>query len=79
MGQDFVSSKISKATLTRRTVLSGAAAVGLSTVARADRIVVLTKTGSVDAIGTHQELLAREGWYRRTWSRQQAQEELSVL
>jgi ATP-binding cassette subfamily B protein len=55
------------------------AAHRLSSVARADRIVVLTKTGSVEAIGTHPELLAREGWYRRTWSRQQAQEELSVL
>ncbi len=55
------------------------AAHRLSSVARADRIVVLTKTGSVEAIGTHAQLLAREGWYRRTWSRQQAQEELSVL
>jgi ATP-binding cassette subfamily B multidrug efflux pump len=55
------------------------AAHRLSSVARADRIVVLTKTGGVEAIGTHQELVAREGWYRRTWSRQQAQEELSVL
>jgi ATP-binding cassette subfamily B protein len=55
------------------------AAHRLSSVARADRIVVLTKSGSVEAIGTHQELLARDGWYRRTWSRQQAQEELSIL
>ena len=35
MGQDKVSGKISKTSLTRRTVLSGAAAMGLSTVARA--------------------------------------------
>jgi ATP-binding cassette subfamily B protein len=55
------------------------AAHRLSSVARADRIVVLTKSGTVEAIGTHAELVAREGWYRRTWSRQQAQEELSVL
>jgi len=55
------------------------AAHRLSSVARADRIVVLTKTGSVEAIGTHAELLARDGWYRRTWARQQAQEELAIL
>jgi branched-chain amino acid transport system substrate-binding protein len=35
MGQDKVSGKISKTSLTRRTVLSGAAAMGLSTMARA--------------------------------------------
>ena len=35
MGQDNASDKISKTSLTRRTVLSGAAAIGLSTVARA--------------------------------------------
>jgi ATP-binding cassette subfamily B multidrug efflux pump len=55
------------------------AAHRLSSVARADRIVVLTRSGTVEAIGTHAELVARDGWYRRTWSRQQAQEELSVL
>jgi ATP-binding cassette subfamily B protein len=55
------------------------AAHRLSSVARADRIVVLTRSGAVEAIGTHAELIAKEGWYRRTWSRQQAQEELSVL
>ena len=37
MGQDKVSGKISKTSLTRRTVLSGAAAMGLSTVARAQQ------------------------------------------
>ena len=55
------------------------AAHRLSSVARADRIVVLQKDGNVEAIGTHAELLARDGWYRKTWRRQQAQEELSVL
>ena len=35
MGQDKVSGKVSKTSLTRRTVLSGAAAMGLSTMARA--------------------------------------------
>ena len=37
MGLDNVSDKISKTSLTRRTVLSGAAAIGLSTVARAQQ------------------------------------------
>ena len=37
MGQDNVSGKISKTSLTRRTVLLGAAAIGLSTVARAQQ------------------------------------------
>jgi len=55
------------------------AAHRLSSVARADRIVVLARDGKVEAIGKHGELLAREGWYQRTWRRQQAQEELSVL
>jgi ATP-binding cassette subfamily B protein len=55
------------------------AAHRLSSVARADRIVVLGKDGRVEAMGRHSDLLAREGWYRRTWKRQQAQEELSVL
>ena len=55
------------------------AAHRLSSVARADRIVVLTRSGTVEAVGTHAELVAKDGWYRRTWTRQQAQEELSVL
>src|SRR6476619_7530196 len=37
MGQDNASEKISRISLTRRTVLSGAAAMGLSTVARAQQ------------------------------------------
>jgi ATP-binding cassette subfamily B protein len=55
------------------------AAHRLSSVARADRIVVLKKGGQVEAQGTHSELVARPGWYRDTWQRQQAQSELSVL
>jgi ATP-binding cassette subfamily B protein len=55
------------------------AAHRLSSVARADHIVVLDKRGNVEAQGTHAELLARRGWYRDTWRRQQAQSELSVL
>jgi ATP-binding cassette subfamily B protein len=55
------------------------AAHRLSSVARADRIVVLDRDGTVETQGTHKELVEREGWYRTTWQRQQAQDELSVL
>ena len=55
------------------------AAHRLSSVQRAERIVVLRRDGSVEAQGTHAELVARPGWYRETWQRQQAQEELSAL
>jgi ATP-binding cassette subfamily B protein len=55
------------------------AAHRLSSVARADRIVVLARDGSVEAQGTHAELVRRTGWYRETWQQQQAREELSVL
>jgi ATP-binding cassette subfamily B protein len=55
------------------------AAHRLSSVARADHIVVLDKNGRIEAQGKHGQLLARAGWYRSTWQRQQAQSELSVL
>ena len=35
--------------------------------------------GRVDAIGTHDELLEASSWYRETWDRQRAQEELEEL
>lgn len=57
-----------------RTVL--VAAHRLSTVRSADRVVVLTPRGEVEAIGTHDELIARPGWYRDTWEQQQRTESL---
>ncbi len=60
-----------------RTVI--VAAHRLSSVQRAERILVLARDGSVEAQGTHAQLVARAGWYRETWQRQQAQEELSAL
>jgi len=55
------------------------AAHRLSTVMDADQILVLDGGGTVECIGTHKELLGREGWYRRTWRQQQELEELSEL
>jgi ABC-type multidrug transport system fused ATPase/permease subunit len=55
------------------------AAHRLSAVAACDEILVLAPDGSVEDRGRHEELAAREGWYRRTWRRQQAQGELEEL
>lgn len=55
------------------------AAHRLSSVARADLILVLDAGGRIAARGTHAELVARPGWYRSTWQRQQAQEQLEGL
>ena len=55
------------------------AAHRLSSVQRADMIIVLARDGRVEAQGTHAQLLARAGWYRDTWQRQQAQSELANL
>ncbi|HVT45550.1 MAG TPA: ABC transporter transmembrane domain-containing protein [Thermoanaerobaculia bacterium] len=46
----------------------------LSTVRRADKIVVLDK-GSIQEIGRHEELLARQGIYRRLYDMQFLEEE----
>jgi ATP-binding cassette subfamily B protein len=54
------------------------AAHRLSTVLHADQILVL-ENGRMQALGTHAELLAKPGWYKRTWEQQQAQEELAHL
>ena len=50
----------------------------LATVRHADRIIAL-RGGRVDAQGTHDELLERSDWYRRTWNRQRMLEELEGL
>lgn len=55
------------------------AAHRLSSVVAADHIVVLARDGRVEAQGRHQDLTNRPGWYRETWQRQQARDELSVL
>jgi ATP-binding cassette subfamily B protein len=55
------------------------AAHRLSSVVAADQIVVLGRDGRVEAQGRHQDLAQRPGWYRETWQRQQARDELSVL
>jgi ATP-binding cassette subfamily B protein len=59
-----------------RTVI--VAAHRLATVRHAERILVLDR-GRVEAQGTHEELLERSAWYRRTWDRQRMQAEIEVL
>ncbi len=54
------------------------AAHRLATVRHAERIIVLDE-GRIEAQGTHEELLERSPWYRRTWERQRMQQELEVL
>ena len=55
------------------------AAHRLSTVAQAEKILVLSANGTVADLGTHEELIGRDGWYRQTWRQQQRLEELSSL
>ncbi|MBL4770180.1 MAG: ABC transporter ATP-binding protein [Planctomycetes bacterium] len=52
-----------------RTVLI--AAHRLSSVSNADQILVLDKNGTMQALGTHRELIAQPGWYQDTWAHQQ--------
>jgi ATP-binding cassette subfamily B protein len=54
------------------------AAHRLATVRHAERILVL-REGRVEAAGTHDELLERSDWYRRTWARQRMEQELEEL
>ncbi|MEM8713524.1 MAG: ABC transporter ATP-binding protein, partial [Planctomycetota bacterium] len=58
-----------------RTVL--VAAHRLTTVQSANRILVLTAEGGVESIGTHDELIAQNGWYSDTWEQQQRTESLA--
>ena len=55
------------------------AAHRLRTVRNADTVLVLGPDGRPAEIGTHDELIEREGWYRDTWRRQEQQELLSEL
>jgi len=50
----------------------------LSSVADADHIVVLAH-GKIVERGTHQSLLAQEGWYASQWQYQQLEESLDAL
>jgi ATP-binding cassette subfamily B protein len=54
------------------------AAHRLTTVRGADNVLVL-KDGRIEAQGTHAELLQISPWYRDTWERQRAREELEDL
>ena len=49
----------------------------LSTIQRADRIVVLHK-GHIREVGTHRELLDRQGIYHRLYQLQYKEQEISV-
>ncbi|MFT5734083.1 MAG: ABC-type transport system involved in cytochrome bd biosynthesis fused ATPase/permease subunit, partial [Planctomycetota bacterium] len=49
----------------------------LTTVQSADQILVLTAEGEVETVGSHDELLARPGWYADTWEQQQRTESLA--
>ena len=49
----------------------------VSTVRHADQIAVLVE-GRIAELGTHDELLARNGYYTSLFEKQQLEEELSV-
>ena len=51
----------------------------LSTLREADRIVVMSADGRIDAMGTHAELLDRPGLYHRLWDIQRDLESESAV